>query len=439
MGSGIKRNLPFVHAVFFGLLCVGACLAFCACGTSAYKLKQERLRTVLLRQLDSLGVDSLTKVYLHHKDIPIYHGNQMKLLPSAQQKFDNLFADLRGAKAHIHLEYFNFRNDSISHALFNVLRERAKAGVAVRVLFDAFGNMSNDRPLKNKTLDSLRTLGIEIVKFDPIRFPWVNHVETRDHRKLVIIDGRIAYIGGMNIADYYIKGLDKIGEWRDMHSRIEGRAVREVQEIFLRMWHKATGQTLSGASLYPPQTRVGEIELSIVDRSPKLQPDAIKDMYALAIAGAKQEINIVNPYFVPTKAIMSSLHYALRKGVKVNVMVSAKSDIPFTPEAMLYKLRRLSKKGVQVYLYEGGFHHAKVMTVDARIATVGSANLNSRSLRYDYESNVFAFDSLITAQLDSIYQQDKVRSIPLDDTYWKRRSLWKKFVGWFANLFTPFL
>lgn len=400
----------------------------------------KRLRDSILTEKVEEPVDSIVAHYLELRGIAIRTANNLRLYKNGTEKFADLLPQLEMAKHHIHMEYFNFRNDSISHQVFEILGRKAKAGVQVRVLFDAFGNLSNNKPLKNKQVDSLRAEGIEIVKFDPIRFPWVNHAKTRDHRKLVIIDARTAYLGGMNIADYYIQGLEGIGQWRDMHCRLEGDAVQDVQRIFVDMWQKATDIQLLGSAFFPTQQdTVRSVALAVTDRSPKTQPDAIKDAYALSIAGADSIVNIVNPYFVPTKAIMSALKKALDKGVEVNIMVSEKSDIPFTPEAMLHKLNKLSKRGARVHLFQGGFHHAKVMTVDGKLSTLGSANLNSRSLRYDYETNIFIFDRQVTQRLDSIYTSDKQVCIPLDRTYWKKRSTWKKFVGWFANIFTPFL
>lgn len=407
---------------------------------SAQVKSNPKLRDSILRQYEGYGVDSVIQHYLELEGIVKHDNNKITILRSGREKFADLQEYIKGAKHHIHLEYFNFRNDSISHQVFDLLKEKRKEGVEVRVMFDAFGNMSNDQPLKRKYLDSLRNEGIQIIKVDPIRFPWVNHVSTRDHRKLVIIDGKIGYLGGMNIADYYINGLEKIGQWRDLHCRIEGGAVLDIQKIFLSMWQKETGEQLLGTAYYPTSIdSASNHSLSVVDRSPKEQPDAIKEAYALAIAGADSVINIVNPYFVPTKAISSAIKKAIKKGIDVNIMVSAKSDIPFTPEAMKHKLRKLSKLGAKVHLYTEGFHHSKVMTVDGKLSTIGSANLNSRSLRYDYETNVFVYNREVTEQLDSIYHADLERSIPMDDEYWKKRSLWKKFVGWFANIFTPFL
>lgn len=374
---------------------------------------------------------------------PLRGKNEVKLLLSGQEKFDDLFASLRQARRHIHLEYFNFRNDSISRELFYILEERMRSGVKVRILFDAFGNWSNNQPLKQEHVSLLRERGIDIVKFDPIVFPYINHAESRDHRKIAIIDGLVGYIGGMNVADYYIKGLPKIGPWRDAHLRIEGEAVADLQRIFLNMWHRETKEKVQGDEYFPPY--ISPIDtaslkaVTIVDRVPEHTPEAIKQAYSSSIASAKQRVRIINPYFVPTTSINKAIGRALKHGVSVEIMVPEKSDIPFTPDAMLHKLRKFSKRGVRVLLYSGGFHHSKVMTVDSLFATVGSANLNSRSLRYDYEANAFVFDAAFTAQLDSLFEADQEKCIPLDDTYWRQRSLWRRFVGWFANLFTPFL
>ena len=143
-------------------------------------------------------------------------------------------------------EYFNFRNDSIANALFDLLAKKAEEGVEIRALFDSFGNSSNNKPLKKKHLKAIRAKGIEIEEFDPIRFPWINHAFRRDHRKIIVIDGEIGYTGGMNIADYYINGLPKIGEWRDIHIRMEGNAVECLQDIFLDMWNETTNQNIQG-------------------------------------------------------------------------------------------------------------------------------------------------------------------------------------------------
>ena len=190
--------------------------------------------------------DSLIVQTLRDHQIRFTDNNSVTLLMSGQEKFDDMFRAIRQAKSSIHLEYFNFRNDSIASLLFDILREKRREGVEVRAMFDGFGNDSNNQPLKKHHLKSLRDDSINIVEYSPIRFPWVNHIYGRDHRKIVIIDGRIAYTGGMNVADYYIKGTEQVGEWRDMHCRIEGDAVNELQRIFMKIWNRTTNENVSG-------------------------------------------------------------------------------------------------------------------------------------------------------------------------------------------------
>ena len=194
--------------------------------------------------------DTAIRQVLEKDGVVFTHNNSVTLLTSGQEKFDDMFEAIRQAKSSVHLEYFNFRNDSIASALFDLLRLKAKEGVEVRALFDGFGNDSNNRPLKRHHVEALRRDGIEIYEFDPVRFPWVNHVFTRDHRKIVVIDGNVAYTGGMNVADYYIKGTEQVGQWRDMHCRIEGGAVNQLQMIFLRIWNKVTEQNVWGSKYF---------------------------------------------------------------------------------------------------------------------------------------------------------------------------------------------
>ncbi len=394
----------------------------------------------------------------------------MELLLSGHDKFVDLFAAIREARHHIHLEYFNFRNDSIANALFDLLAEKAKEGVEVRAMFDAFGNSSNNQPLKKEHLDAIAARGIEIVEFDPIKFPWVNHVFHRDHRKIVVIDGQKGYTGGMNVADYYINGLPEIGEWHDIHICIEGDAVRYLQGIFLTMWNRETGQHIGGPAYFPDSSPslpdlsplaidstsfvadssyvVGDATLSfsdtlgrvaIVDRVPRETPRAIIRAYTVSIEGAREHLQIVNPYFIPTKRIRKALHRALKRGTEVEIMIPSVSDIPFTPEVSFGMVHRLMKRGAKIYLFNGGFYHAKVMAVDNSFCTVGTANLDSRSLRFDYETNAFLFDTAVTRQLNDLFEQNKQESTLMTPAYWKERSTWKKFVGWVGFLISPFL
>ena len=395
-------------------------------------------------ELNKTQSDSILISYLKEYGIETTNHNELKLLKSGEEKFIDLFQKIEEAKHHIHLEYFNFRNDSIANTLFELLGKKAQEGVKVRAIFDAFGNASNNQPLKKKHLKAIREKGIEIVKFDPIKFPWINHVFHRDHRKIVVIDGTIGYTGGMNIADYYINGLPEIGEWRDMHVRIEGEAVSHLQDIFLDMWNKCTKQDIGGNAYYPYRASSSAVpseenEVAIVDRYPKKNAKTMRRVYAKAIESAERNVQIINPYFTPTRIIKNAIKKAVEKGVNVEIMIPGKSDIKFTPDAALYIANRLRKKGANIYIYNGGFHHSKIMMIDSTYCTVGSTNLNSRSLHYDYEVNAFIFDKETTDELITMFKEDQEDSTLLTAEIYKKRSLWKKFVGWFAHLLTPFL
>lgn len=384
--------------------------------------------------------DSVMAAHLRQRGINIVDGNSVDLLKTGHDKFEDLFEAVRNAKSFIHLEYFNFRNDSIAGLLFHLLAQKAAEGVEVRALYDAFGNASNNQPIDRAMHDSIRGLGIDLVKFDPIRFPWVNHIIPRDHRKIVVVDGRIAYTGGMNVADYYIEGIPEIGDWHDMHMHLEGPVVNELHEIFCRMWYKATGEFLMGSKYFPDFIPSNDNQrMAIVDRHPLRSADAIRDLFAEMLNTAQHKVLLINPYFVPTHRVRKALKKAIDRGVDVQILLSAKSDIPLTPEASHYVGNNLSKRGAKVYLYHGGFHHTKIMMVDDLYCTVGSSNMDARSLRCDYEVNTVIFSKKTTAELTELFNEQLKSSTVMKRGYWKTRSASKKFQGWFGNLLTPWL
>ncbi len=397
--------------------------------------------------------DSLIKRDMESYGIEFSHNNRVTLLMSGQEKFDDMFKAIRQARHSIHLEYFNFRNDSIASLLFNILREKRKEGVEVRALFDGFGNDSNNQPLRRHHIKALRNDSIDIWEFDPIRFPWVNHIWPRDHRKIVVIDGSIAYTGGMNVADYYIKGTEQVGEWRDMHCRVEGGVVNQLQLIFSRIWERTTDEDIWRPEYFRAYTpepfedlkpdttaSAGKKIVGIVNREPHTTNDAMRRLYVSSINLAQDSIRIINPYFTLIPSINKAIKKAIDRGVKVELMVSAKSDIPLTPDCVYYNAHKLMKRGAKVWLYQPGFHHSKIMMVDGRFCTIGSTNLDARSMRFDYEENALIIDKNTTKELDDMFDRDKLKSVELTEEEWDRfRTPWQKFRGWFAQLLRPFL
>jgi len=405
---------------------------------------------------DSVPCDTAVCRFLAERyGVKFTTNNSIVLFKRGQEKFDDLFLAIKNARRSIHLEYFNFRNDSISAALFSLLAQKAAEGIEVRALFDGFGNSSNNRPLRRKHLERLRAAKVEIYEFDPLRFPWVNHAFHRDHRKIVVIDGCVAYTGGMNVADYYIKGKSEFGEWRDVHARIEGDAVGELQAVFLNFWNAVTGQHISGAQYYPGEKDVRALfpdlksdtcatargkRVAVVNRVPHQTGRIIHDTFLEAINNAHTQIQIINPYFTLCGHLKRALRRAVKRGVDVQIMLSEKSDIPITPRIVEYNAHKLMKSGASVYFFQGGFHHSKIMMVDSCCAFIGSANLNSRSLSFDYECNLFIADRATTYELQRIFETDKMtRCFLLTPTTWKRLTPWTRFKGWLFHFLTPWV
>lgn len=392
-----------------------------------------------------------TKSVLKELNIPFYDGNSVVLLPSGAEKFRDMFDAIRQARKYIHLEYFNYRNDSIGWALFGLLGEKAKEGVEVRVLCDDFGNRSNDHPLKKHHLDSIRSMGIQIRIFDPMKFPWINHAYHRDHMKIAVIDGNIAYSGGMNVADYYIHGKPEIGSWHDMHMRLEGQVVERYEQVFAKMWKGETGEELPATVYAVNSSYVYEglrrdtsedarhKQLAVVYRQPGKDSPLMRNAYVAAIDAAKHHIQIVNPYPTGVYSVRSALYRALKRGVRLEFMVSAKSDVPVTPDVVAIQMRRLMNRGCEVYYYEEGFHHSKFMIIDGELCTVGSANMDARSMLFDYEINSFIFSPSTARELQQIFEHDKKKCTLLTkDGFKKRFNLWHRFVGRVFGAFKGF-
>lgn len=398
--------------------------------------------------------DSLMVAHLQKVGVTFSNDNQVTLLMNGQEKFDDLFKAIDQARKSIHMEYFNFRNDSINRLLISHLAPKVKEGVKVRLLFDGFGNISNNQPMRRSDLDSIRAKGIEIYEFNPVRFPFINDIWSRDHRKIVVIDGLVAYTGGMNVADYYINGTPQVGEWHDMHCRIQGTEVNTLQAIFLRMWNKVTKQNIHGPQYFrglglddyfmglKPDTccTAGHKKVGIINREPHTSNKIIRDFYTNAINLAKDSIKLINPYFTLNHGVKKALRKAVKRGVKVEIMLSIRSDIPLTPDCGFYNAHKLMKRGCTVWMYKPGFHHTKVIMVDGRFCTVGSANLNARSLSWDYEENAVIIDPCTTNELNRLFDSEKSQSFLLTPEKWKQwRTPWQRFRGWFAHLLAPLL
>ncbi|MCF0199049.1 MAG: cardiolipin synthase, partial [Bacteroidaceae bacterium] len=279
-------------------------------------------------------------------------------------------------------------------------------------------------------LDSLRREGINTYLFDPMRFPWLNHMLHRDHRKIVVVDGKYCYTGGMNVADYYAHGTKRTGIWRDMHMRLQGPVVQAYEDIFEQIWTKVTAEELDAARYKAPQQMEGDKIITVVNREPKALSKRIVDAYVASIDAARSEIRIVNPYPTGVRAVRRALYRALKRGIRLRFMVSYSNDNRITPDVTALHMKKLMERGAEVWYYMNGFHHSKIMMVDGEFCTVGTANLDGRSLLFDYEVNAFIFDDETTRELNAIFDEDLKDSWQLTkDNYKKKFNLSHRMSG----------
>ena len=357
--------------------------------------------------------------------LPIYENNQVRILPTAEIKFRDLFQAVDEAEKYIYLDYFKFQQDSICGELLARLRRKVREGVEVRILFDSFGNKHSDLPLSDTLQTRIRESGISIAAFDPVRFPWINHLMHRNHHKIAVIDGKVVYTGGMNVADYYLHGKPKVGKWRDMHIRMEGPIVEAYEEVFQKMWERTLSDSPLKGEKHEASPLRGGLEGSLVafaSRWPRESPRIMRQAYCAAIDNAEHLVQIVNPYAMLFGEIRTSLRKALERGVRVQFMVSRKSDGRVNDDVIGLEMHKLMKRGAEVYYFESGFHHSKIMMIDSLFCTVGTTNLDARSLCFDYEVNAFIFDPATTGELQRIFADDaKNHSTLLTPEVWKER------------------
>lgn len=410
--------------------------------------------TMAMTMAAQLPSDSVAKRGIEALGVTFSANNTVVFFPNGAEKYKAMFHAIRQAKNYIHLEYFNFRNDSIGNALFDLLAEKVREGVKVRAIYDSFGNMSNDSPLKKKHLKKMREQGIEIYEFDKIIFPYLHQGFHRDHCKVVVIDGAVAYAGGMNVADYYIHGRPEYGEWRDMHMELTGDVVEAYEHVFSRMWWTETKEILLDEDYCmgsPLQRKASEFDLvedttatahkkliGVVHRRPYEESEIMKKAYIACIDAAQERIQIVNPYPTNVRKVRQALYRALERGVKVEFMISKKMDEPLTPEIVALEMKHMVERGAEVFMNKTGFHHSKIMMVDNRFCTVGSANLDGRSMLCDYEVNSFIFDQSTTAQLQQILEQDKKNCVRYTLDTWNSLTKTQRFNAHFFGLFKVF-
>ncbi|MBM7601142.1 cardiolipin synthase [Virgibacillus halotolerans] len=376
--------------------------------------------------------------YLHlRSDDAIYtQDNQVEIFTDGEEKFDALIRDLENATDHIHLLYYIIRDDELGKRIANVLIKKASEGVEVRLIYDDMGS----RGLKRKYIRSIRNSGALVEAFFPPKIPKINFkINYRNHRKLAIIDGQIGYIGGFNIGDEYLGVTKKFGYWRDTHLRIDGDAVRNMQTRFILDWNQASRDHIVYEDRYYNALPKGDVGVQIVSSGPDSDWEQIKHGYIKMIMSAKEFVYIQTPYFIPDESLRDALRIATLSGVDVKIMIPNKPDHPFVYWATLSYIGDLLEAGADVYVYQGGFLHAKTIVVDGKIASVGTANIDVRSFRLNFEVNAFLYDKEITQRLVDAFILDASQSTQMTKKLYEKRSLGIRFKESISRLISPVL
>ncbi len=357
--------------------------------------------------------------------------NRVDLYTRGDEKFDALFAAIRGARDHIHLEYFILNNDELGRAVIHALAEKAREGVEVRLLFDAMGTRAGGG--SRKAFSELTDAGGKIGVF----FPSVYRVNYRNHRKIAVIDGVTGFIGGFNIGDDYL-GKGPLGPWRDTAFQVTGKAVQLLQLRFFLDWHYVTDEYPGLAPRYFPDPGTpGTTPIQIVSGGPDTRWNAIKEGYIKLINSARESVSIQTPYFIPDESVTDALRLAALSGVDVRIMIPCKPDHPFVYWATLSFVGDLLDAGVRAYTYDAGFLHAKTIVVDGKAGSVGSANWDVRSFRLNFEANAFFYDAAVGAELARRFEEDLDVCTEITPERYRARSRWIRVKESISRLFSP--
>lgn len=386
------------------------------------------------------------KLLIHYfnrtEDSPLTQRNKIKIYTDGKEKFEALFKDIRGAKETVHVEYYSFFNDEIGNEFLRLLEQKASEGLEVRLIYDPWGS-----PKANKRwFKKFESLGGQVTSFitsqNLIAKTRLNY---HLHRKIVVVDGMISWTGGFNVGDQYLGRSEKFGYWRDTHIRIVGTASSSLQERFIMDWNasiKKEAKKVAYNEKYfrtPTLEQSGNSSIQVVSDGPDTQEEILKGGTIRAILEAKKSILIQTPYLIPDEPMANALMVAARSGIDIKIMIPCMPDHPFIYRATQYYANFLHKFGIEIYIYNNGFLHAKTLVVDDEICSVGSMNQDFRSYGLNFECNTYIYDQAISQQLTDIFFDDILQSTLLTDDIIEHQGHWLKFKQYASRLLSPIL
>lgn len=407
--------------------------------------RTHKLVSEALYNIKNVKYSSLIHLIMNNNNCPVFIDNDISIFTNGEEKFKALKTYLKNAQHHIHLEYYIVKNDTIGNEIKDILIEKAKEGVEVRFIIDKVGSPT----IKKEFINDLKSAGVDVVFYTYFLAPLFKKINTqlnyRNHRKIVVIDGKIGFLGGINIGDEYL-GKSKLGYWRDAHIMIEGDSVLGLQASFLDdffmvkksqnefPWHS------DFESYFPtPNNSKGKV-MQLVKSGPDSENASIMQVIIKMICLAKDHIYIATPYFVPNSSVMNALKIAALSGIKIKILFPGIYDHFTVYYASRTYLAELAKYGIEIYLYKkGAFMHSKFMTVDEEISTIGTANMDIRSFELNYEINAVIYDKSSTEELETTFLNDLKESTFVDYNYFENTPFYKKFIEAVARIFSNLL
>lgn len=418
------KTMAWALVIYFVPVAGIVLYVFFGVNTRRERLVSERSMNEITRRsmLGFVGQQDLRLPENHKQTIDLFV-NQSMALPFKDNTVDiytdgygffpALLAAIRNATSHIHIDIYIFADDALGRLVSDSLIDKARQGIEVRVIYDDVGCWNVSRHF----FERMREEGIEVCPFLPVRFPsFTSKVNYRNHRKIIVVDGKVGFIGGMNIAQRYVKGVED-RPWRDTMTKITGSAVYSLQREFLVDWYFVDRTRLSDRKYYPPvvSSDYDDCLIQIVTGGPVTPFPEIMQGYMRVIIAARRYIYIETPYFIPTEPVLFALKTAALGGIDVRIIVPERSDARFVEWAGRSYLRDMTASGVKVYLYESGFLHSKILVCDDSLATCGSTNVDSRSFENNFESNAFFYDETVARRFRRIFLEDLGRSVPLSE------------------------
>ena len=376
---------------------------------------------------------------LRSKGVTFSHNNSVTLLMTGQEKFDDLFKAVEQARSSIHLEYFNFRNDSINRELMTRLVRKAAEGVEVRAIFDGFGNSSNNQPMRKSDIRLIRSKGVEIYEFKPLAFPWIHDFFNRDHRKIVVIDGKVAFTGGVNLADEYINRKERFGHWKDTAILLRGEAVQSFTLMFLQMWNLTEKEPRWDEALLPSPPVEAEGYVMPYCDCPLDDYKVGESVYMDILNRAKDYVHIMTPYLILDNEMETALKFAAQRGVDVKLILPGIPDKKAAYALAKSHYQYLTAAGVKLYEYTPGFVHAKIFASDDVKAVVGTINLDYRSLYHHFECAAYLYGGPTVGDVERDFQRTLEQCRRVTPETIRHEKLGYKLGGSLMKLVAPLL